>query len=330
MQAGEREKDFQIKSVKFQRLSPKSCFVRIIKERNALHEHTGQRVHVAQQREAGLKVQLRNAENCCISRTESYEESSEQGHHALETSQDLAASFGKACRQQTVLRIMDKKKPKTTRQTSGPSGRATTCEKKLSASVSASRKVKDCTSFLTAKRSIRANISYNCSFENELFLGKDTRKIQESATFEFEPWPQALRFGSWKISFCGAVMSGSSRPKLVGDWLAEFDCAPIMDDLDHSGFTFDSHQMEFETLDSEVVEGIAKIIPAGRDAICRKSDDSHGQADYVAVLLTLRYQQNTRTGSGINGFAQHWIVQRQPQAVQRSLGRNVVVPGQRS
>ena len=46
------------------------------------------------------------------------------------------------------------------------------------------------------------------------FLEKSTLEIQEAATFEFEPLCQALRFGSWKISFRGEVMSGSSHPKL--------------------------------------------------------------------------------------------------------------------
>ena len=58
-------------------------------------------------------------------------------------------------------------------------------------------------------------------------------------------------------------MSGSSHPKLVGDWLADFDSAASMDDLDHTGFTVDSNQTEFETLDSKTVEGNAKISPAG-------------------------------------------------------------------
>ena len=35
-----------------------------------------------------------------------------------------------------------------------------------------------------------------------------------------------------------------------------------MDELDHSGFIFDMHQMEFETLESKIAKGITKIIPA--------------------------------------------------------------------
>ena len=44
---------------------------------------------------------------------------------------------------------------------------------------------------------------------------------------------------------------------------------------------------------------------AGREAIRRKPEDSFGLADYVSVLLTLRYQRNTGTSNGINGLAQH-------------------------
>ena len=134
--------------------------------------------------------------------------------------------------------------------------------KKLSASVNASRKAKDPTSILTANRGIRYPLQLLFR-KRALSWKRALRKIQEAATFEFEPRPQALRFGSWKISFRGEVMSGSSHPKLVGVCLAEFDCAASMDDLVYLGFTFDSHQTVFGTKDSQTVKGIAKIIPAG-------------------------------------------------------------------
>ena len=149
MQGGEREKNFGIKSGKFRILSPKSSFDRIIEERNALREHTGQRAHVAEQREAELKVQLRNEKNFCIFMTESYQESSGQGHQALANSSRPGGVFWESLSTTTSSENYGQEEPKKTRQSSGPPGRATTCEKKHSASVSASRKVKDCTSILT-------------------------------------------------------------------------------------------------------------------------------------------------------------------------------------
>ena len=56
-------------------------------------------------------------------------------------------------------------------------------------------------------------------------------------------------------------MSWSTRPKLVGEWLAENDYATSLDDLEPSGFASDDNQRECETLVSKIVKGIAKIIP---------------------------------------------------------------------
>ena len=56
-------------------------------------------------------------------------------------------------------------------------------------------------------------------------------------------------------------MSGSVHPKLVGEWLAEFYCVTCVDDLDRSGFAFDTDRMEFEPLESKIVQGMVKTIP---------------------------------------------------------------------
>ena len=182
VQAGERENIFRIKSVEFRILFPKSFFERTIKERNALHENTGQRAHVAYQREAELKVQLRNAGNCCISMTESYEESSGQGHQALETSSRPGGVFREILSTTTSSENYGQEEPKKTRRRSGPYGRATTFEKKFSASVNASRKVKDSTSILEQIPPTTA-LSKTSSF-----LEKSTLKRKEVLKFEFEPW----------------------------------------------------------------------------------------------------------------------------------------------
>ena len=63
------------------------------------------------------------------------------------------------------------------------------------------------------------------------------------------------------LSFRREVLSGSSHPRLVSDCLADIDLATSKDDLDHSGFVFDKHNQEFETLDSKIAKGIMEIIP---------------------------------------------------------------------
>ena len=56
-------------------------------------------------------------------------------------------------------------------------------------------------------------------------------------------------------------MSGSTCPKLAGQWFAEIDRAASIDELIHFGFAYSPCSMDFETLDANIVKGIAKIIP---------------------------------------------------------------------
>ena len=77
-------------------------------------------------------------------------------------------------------------------------------------------------------------------------------KRKEAEKFECEPWPQASQFNSWKVSFRREVIPGSTHPRLISDWFAQIDVAASMGDFDPSRFVFDKHQMEFESLDSEV------------------------------------------------------------------------------
>ena len=58
---------------------------------------------------------------------------------------------------------------------------------------------------------------------------------------EFEPWPQASKFVSWKVSFRREAISGSTHPRLNSDWSAQIDLATGIEDWDHSGFIFDKH-----------------------------------------------------------------------------------------
>ena len=63
---------------------------------------------------------------------------------------------------------------------------------------------------------------------------------------------------SWKRTFRRAVMSRSTSPRFIDEWVADIKIATSME---HSGFAFDHNRMEFDTLDSEIVKEIAKIFP---------------------------------------------------------------------
>ena len=65
-------------------------------------------------------------------------------------------------------------------------------------------------------------------------------------------------------------MSGSVHPKFVGEWLAEIDYVTCVDDLDRSGFAFDTDRMEFKPLDSKIVKRMVK--PFLANSLRRKID----------------------------------------------------------
>ena len=85
---------------------------------------------------------------------------------------------------------------------------------------------------------------------------------KKAQRFEFETWPHASKFGCSKVSSRREVTSGSIYPRPISDWLPEICVAGRTEELDHSGFVFDKDQMEFETLDSKIAQGILKIAVA--------------------------------------------------------------------
>ena len=118
----------------------------------------------------------------------------------------------------------------------------------------------------------------------------DTRSVTHDSTsrsktaekFEFEPCPQASKICSWKVSFRREDTTGSIHFRLISEWLAEIDLATAMEDLDHSGFMFDKHQLEFET-------GMLKIIPTellGGDPIPKQTSNAYGQASYLSYFCS--------------------------------------------
>ena len=85
---------------------------------------------------------------------------------------------------------------------------------------------------------------------------EDFSKRKDAEKIEFELWPHASEFNSWKVSFRREGISGS-------DWsaLSEVGLAADWNELSCSGFTFDRHQIEFEFLDSKIAKKIMNITP---------------------------------------------------------------------
>ena len=71
---------------------------------------------------------------------------------------------------------------------------------------------------------------------------KVLRKGKEAEKFEFERWPQAAKFSSWKVSR-SRLTTGSARPRLINGWSAEIALVSYVDELDHSRFTCDSAEV---------------------------------------------------------------------------------------
>ena len=84
---------------------------------------------------------------------------------------------------------------------------------------------------------------------------ESTSKRKDAEKFEFQSWPQASKFNSWKVCFRREVTTRSTHPRLSSDWLAEMDLASTKDELDLSGFIFDKHQSELENLNSKTAKG---------------------------------------------------------------------------
>ena len=156
----------------------------------------------------------------------------------------------------------------------------------------------------------------------------------EAEKFEFEPWPQASKFVSWKVSFRREAISGSTHLRLISEWSPEIDLAIGIEDLDHSGFTSDKHQIEFETLDSKIAKGIMKTLPAEfKRKINFLQETQHKNRRSMLTGRQTMFQIfsffNMTPGhtTNLSDLLSVEVVQRQPQHVQSSLGRNTSVLG---
>ena len=125
---------------------------------------------------------------------------------------------------------------------------------------------------------------------------------REAEKFEFEPCPLASKFGSWKVSFRREVISESTHPRLVSDWLADIDMATGIEDLDHSGFIFDKHQMEIQSPRFQDCqrkhEDYSRRVQEkdqflGGDSNQEQTSNACGQPNHVSNVLVLEHQEDS-------------------------------------
>ena len=136
-------------------------------------------------------------------------------------------------------------------------------------------------------KAIRGNI-----FHRHLLLYRTRDRLPMRVEFELRA--QASSFSSWNVSVRIEVTTGSTHFLLSSKWLAEADWASIVDELDYSGFRVDKHQLELETLDSEIAKGTMKIISADfqrKNNVLeetqhkKETSNAHGQANYVSSIF---------------------------------------------
>ena len=161
----------------------------------------------------------------------------------------------------------------------------------------------------------RSTVPFSCltcrrvktrNFHRQLLLPRTcVRSIEEGGLrkneaekIQFEPWPHASKFGSWKLSCRREVISGSTYQQLVSECLTEIDVATRMEGMEYSGFVFDKHQTELKTLDSKTAKGILKIVLLEfkrmiyviflRGPAQKQPPNAHQEANNVPDLLVLR------------------------------------------
>ena len=158
----------------------------------------------------------------------------EQTFRALETSLHQVWRRTTHCRQLPVLSVTVREKPTDSQEKWSILKSNNRQEEQVYACVSVPQEMsKTPLRSLPRKEESEKRHRTTVSSDTSSFLEKSISKRKEADIFEFEPWPRASKFGSRKISLRRQVMSGSSHPMLVGDRLAEMDCATSTDDWDH-------------------------------------------------------------------------------------------------
>ena len=116
------------------------------------------------------------------------------------------------------------------------------------------------------------------------------------------------------------MVTGSTHPRLISEWLAEFDLASLVGELDRTGFTVDKRK--FETLDSKIAERIVEISPADSKRKIRLDTKTNVQCLRAG---NLRFNNNETQEHTMN-LSDLLIVaflERQSQDFQSGMGRNI-------
>ena len=104
-----------------------------------------------------------------------------------------------------------------------------------------------------------------------------------------------------------------------------------MEELDHSGFVFARHQVEFETQASKAAKGIMMIIPVDVkikrnffEESQYKNKIQRSQANRVSDIFFCQRLRSSGANYELECFRQRRVVRRQLEDVQSRLGRNLI------
>ena len=140
-----------------------------------------------------------------------------------------------------------------------------------------------------------------------------------------EPWPKPSKLNSWKFSFRRRVTTGSTHPRLISDWLVNIALEANMADLDHAGFAFDKHQIEFDTPDSEIFQ----IYHGDSPTELKRKIQIQYRTGRQIIFKCARSSTSTNSGVyyGLERFVSCRVAQRQTQDVQSVLGKTFSASG---
>ena len=174
----EKEKNMFLKSPMHSELQSHTVRNRRTSHEREVHqEHISQRFQNLEHKEAQQRVQFQAGEVMMTSMTESFQETLESERQAVSSPQELAIALRNEMSHEIKACVSWKKE--VIRVAKEVAEQSTT-----STALSDTRSVAD----------------------------ESSSKRKEAEKFQFEPWPQASRFGSRKVSFRREVMSGSTHP----------------------------------------------------------------------------------------------------------------------
>ena len=149
--------------------------------------------------------------------------------------------------------------------------------------------------------------------------GETNTKRKETDKLDFEPWRQIARCRSWKTPFRSEVITASTHPRQVTEWLTEVDTATEVADLDDMGFVVRSSTVDVETLDSKIATGIMKILT---QEFRRKAKLAEELKEKEKLPMLTGRQIAVMIYQYLKRYFEHRVAQRRSQDVRPELGRD--------